>query len=66
MLLELKDLFLTDGKRLAFSFEMDLSDVDLNGIKPFISPIEVRGEAVNEAGAVRLTADVSFFIRLSL
>lgn len=60
MLLELKDLFLTEGKRLAFSYEMDLSDVDFSGIKPFISPVEVQGTAENKAGAVRLTVDVSF------
>lgn len=63
MLLELKKVFLNEGEQLALSYEMDLSDKDFYGIKPFVSPIGVEVSAKNQAGAVRLQAEVTFDFR---
>lgn len=60
MLLELKNLFLEEGGVKDLHYEMDLSQIELSGTRPFISPVSVKARAENRAGAVHLTADVAF------
>lgn len=60
MLLELKDVFQNEGEKLDLKYEMDLSQVELDGIKPFVAPIKVRVAVENRAGTVRLKADAAF------
>ena len=51
MLLDVRPLLRTPGKRLDFQFEMDLSDVEFAGRYPVSRPVVVEGE-------VRYTADI--------
>ena len=60
MFLDLKRVFSQEEEALPFQYEFSLSSADINGIRPFVSPVAVRGEVKNHAGAVRLDADVSF------
>lgn len=60
MHLELKNIFSGTVNRLPFSYEMDLSDVEVNGVYPFVSPISVKGEAVSRIGGIQLAAKVEF------
>ena len=60
MLLELKSVFLNEGEVLTLAYEMDMSAIDFNGVKPFVTPVRVDVKAENRAGAVRLNADVMF------
>ena len=60
MRLNLKKLFLEEGASLSFDYTMDLSSVGLNGVYPFVSPVEVKGSARSRDGFPRLNAEVSF------
>ena len=51
MLLDVRPLLRTPGKRLDFQFEMDLTDVEFAGRYPVSRPVLVEGE-------VRHTADI--------
>ncbi len=51
MLLDVRPLLRTPGKRLDFQFEMDLADVEFAGRYPVSRPVLVEGE-------VRHTADI--------
>lgn len=60
MRLNLKNLFSEDGASLSFDTTMDLSSVALNGVHPFVSPVEVKGSVRSRDGFPRLSAEVSF------
>lgn len=60
MLLELKSVFLNDGEKKEFHYELPISDIDLDGIFPFTSPADVTATAVNRAGMVTLTLRISY------
>lgn len=60
MLLDLKKVFSEEGQTCSFDTSLDLSDVDLNGSFPFVSPASVRGTVKNQDGFARLNAAVSF------
>ena len=45
MLLDVRPLLRTPGKRLDFQFELDLSDVEFAGRYPVSRPVVVEGEA---------------------
>lgn len=60
MLLDLKKVFLQDDETLVIEREMDMSAYELNGEKPFITPIKVNAKIFNKAGIIRLKADVNF------
>lgn len=60
MLLQLKDVFLNDGRRLSVDYSLPLSELELNGDYPFKSPVEVCAEAVNRAGLVELSVKTVF------
>ena len=55
MLLNVKPILNTPGKRLDFQFELDLSDVEFSGRYPISRPVAVRGEVRNTAGILELT-----------
>lgn len=56
MKLDLKPLAQQPGGVLPFALQMDLSDVEWNGAKPFAQPIHVEGQVRNRAGALELKA----------
>ena len=55
MLLNVKPILNTPGKRLDFQFELDLSDMEFSGRYPVGRPVAVRGEVRNTAGILELT-----------
>ncbi|MBQ9673370.1 MAG: DUF177 domain-containing protein [Ruminococcus sp.] len=63
MILDLKDVFLQDGSRKNFEYSFSMSDTEIGGVYPFVSPVMVKGEATNKAGLVDITFDVSFNYR---
>ena len=56
MKLDLKPLAQQPGGVLPFALQMDLSDVEWNGAKPFAQPVHVEGQVRNRAGALELKA----------
>ena len=60
MILNLKEVFLQEGSKKAFEYSFSMSDIDISGVYPFVSPIMVKGEASNRAGLVDVNFDVSF------
>lgn len=60
MLLDLKDVFLQEGASRSFRHAIDLSSVDINGVHPFASPVEIAGSVENHAGYVQLQAQAAF------
>ena len=51
MLIDVRPILHTPGKRLEFQFELDLSDLDFNGRTPVKEPVAV-------SGFIRTSADV--------
>ena len=49
MLFELKSVFLADGESSEIRYELDITDIDIDGIFPFTSPVSVTATAVNRA-----------------
>ena len=41
MLFELKSVFLADGESSEIRYELDITDIDIDGIFPFTSPVSV-------------------------
>ena len=60
MLLDLKELFVSDGASKDVSYTLSLSDVEIGGEHPFNSPVEIRAHAENKAGMVTLELDTDF------
>ena len=60
MLLELKKVFLTEDENLNAEYDLDLSDLDFNGTRPFKTPVRVSANAVNRAGVVNLAVTTKF------
>lgn len=62
MQLDLKKLFESGDQPLEFQYDLDLTDLEQWGEKPFRSPVALCGRVVNRAGIVTLTytADVAY------
>lgn len=58
MVLELKDLFLTDGARLHDSYKLNMNNVKFDSLYPFVSPVDIEIDAENRAGLVKVTLNV--------
>ena len=54
MLIDVRPLLRTPGKRLNFRFELDLSDVEFAGRYPISHPVMVEGEVQNSADVLSL------------
>ncbi|MGN0550731.1 MAG: YceD family protein [Acutalibacteraceae bacterium] len=57
MLLDLKNVFLTENEQLSKAYSLDLSEIEIDGIKPMPKPVEVKAQAENRAGVVKLTVN---------
>ena len=55
MLLNVKPILHTPGKRLDFQFELDLSNMEFSGRYTISRPVAVSGEVRNTAGILELT-----------
>lgn len=60
MTIELKKVFLDEGDVVVRDYQLDMSSVDFNGAKPFISPVTVNASVKNKAGIIQFSADVKF------
>ena len=60
MLLDLKKLFENEEECIPFQFELDLSDTEISGVYPFVSPVQIRGSVQNTAQTVYMTAEAAF------
>ena len=59
MLLDLKELFVSDGDSKSVSYPLSLSDIEIDGEHPFNSPVEIKALAENKAGMVTLYIDAA-------
>ena len=64
MKLDLKRLAQQPGGVLPVALQMDLSDVEWNGAKPFAQPVHVEGQVRNRAGALELKARLDTVLSL--
>ena len=64
MKLDLKPLAQQPGGALPFALQVDLSDLEWYGGKPFANPVRVKGEVRNRAGALALTARLDTVLSL--
>lgn len=62
MLIDLKKYFLSDDLSDTVTYELDLSQEDYNGVKPFPSPVKVCCSLKGFAGAVDLKAHLLYDI----
>lgn len=60
MLFELKSVFQNDGEEKQISYELDFSDIDIDGVYPFKTPVKVVATAKNKASLVSLLLEVDF------
>lgn len=60
MVFDLKEVFERDGAAKTVSFELAMSDIELDGGYPFNSPAQVTATACNKTGIVRLYIDTKF------
>lgn len=60
MILDLEPIFNTEEMVKQFDYELDLSEQELNGSKPFASPVKISGHAGNYTGIVELHAIADF------
>ena len=60
MLFELKTVFLNEDCEQQLNYEIDLSDIDIDGVFPFTSPVAVTATARNRAGIITLTLDCGY------
>lgn len=57
MRLDLREIIHVPGERREFSYELDLSQVEFFGERPYAQPVHVAGEVRNMAGALQLTGE---------
>ena len=60
MLLDLRELFVSDGAVRDVHCELSMSDIDISGEHPFCSPVEVRARVMNRAGIVTIDINADF------
>ncbi len=60
MILDLEPIFNNEGMVKQFDYQLDLSEQELNGSKPFASPVRISGHAGNYTGIVELHATADF------
>ena len=60
MVFDLKEVFERDGAAKTVSFELAISDIEIDGGYPFNSPAKVTATACNKTGIVRLYIDAEF------
>ena len=60
MLFELKSVFLNEDCEQQLTYELDIADIDVDGVFPFTSPVAVTATARNRASLVTLTLACSY------
>ncbi|MDD7194134.1 MAG: DUF177 domain-containing protein [Clostridiaceae bacterium] len=65
MVLDLEPIFNNEGMVKEFSYELDLSEQELSGVKPFSTPVRVSGSVGNHTGVVELSAKAEFVLDMN-
>ncbi|MGN1433566.1 MAG: YceD family protein [Ruminococcus sp.] len=60
MLFELKSVFQNEGEVKQVNYKLDIADIDIDGVFPFRTPIDVTATAKNRASLVSLTIRACF------
>lgn len=60
MLFELKSVFQNEGEEKQVNYKLDIADIDIDGVFPFRTPIDVTATAKNRASLVSLSIRVCF------
>ena len=60
MLFELKSVFQNDGETKQIKYELDFSEIEIDGVYPFKTPVKIVATAKNKASLVTLTLEVGF------
>lgn len=60
MLFELKSVFLTEGEEKQVKYKLDVAEIDIDGVFPFKTPVDVTATATNRASLVTLTLTCTF------
>ena len=63
MRLNVQKIINAPGERIAFQFDLDLSDVDFGGRRPVQNPVVVAGDVRNVAGMLLLTFEASTVLK---
>ena len=63
MLLDVRKIINAPGERIAFQFDLDLSDVDFGGRRPVQNPVVVAGDVRNVAGMLLLSFEGSTVLK---
>lgn len=62
MIIDLKQIFELDGKELQFDYELDLSQVEMWGIYPFPTPVQIKGAVLNRTGMVSISYTAGYLL----
>ena len=60
MLFELKTVFQNEGEEKQVNYKLDIADIDIDGVFPIRTPIDVTATAKNRASLVSLTIRACF------
>ena len=60
MLFELKSVFQNEGEEKQVNYKLDIADIDIDGVFPFKTPLDVTATARNRASLVSLELNVVF------
>ena len=60
MLFELKTVFHNEGEEKQVKYKLDIADIDIDGVFPFRTPLDVTATAKNRASLVSLTIRACF------
>lgn len=60
MLFELKSVFQNEGEEKQVNYKLNIADIDIDGVFPFRTPIDVTATAKNRASLVSLTIRACF------
>ena len=64
MVIDLRQAFLSDQWERELAYDMDLSEVELGGVKPFCAPVKVRARLQSFAGSVLVEAELDFSVTM--
>lgn len=60
MILDLKSVFMNENEKLETTCDIDMSQIEVSGVKPFVSSVKVNATAYNRAGLVQLQCKAEF------
>lgn len=65
MKLDLRNIIHAPGASVPFQFQMDLSDLEFYGARPFTQPVQVEGKVINRGGALNLQGSATAMMSLT-